>query len=643
MPFPDSIFDPAVTATIADARRRASLTDQQLANQRLTRPFRSPEDWRDVSMYFLLADRFNNSAAAPAARWDKEAPFRQGGTLQGIADRLPYLRDLGIQAIWISPLVRNSASLALLTYHGYSAQNFLAPDERFASDGARETAGLELAALVARAHDHGIYVILDIVLNHSGSVFAYNVGGNIVEDFTDQALLDQARGGGNLPGVAWKDGIGNAHPEWRDQLLPGQAGGSDDAVRPVELRDTFFFRRRGDKSTDDLGRYPQLGFVPGDFGNMRQLAVEYQASDDDPRLSVGRFPVLTLLLRIYQYWVARYDFDGFRIDTVKYIDPKFIQRFGTAMNEFAYSIGKKNFFIFGEIADNNPNIASFVGRNGPAGEDAPEGGFGIDAALDFPLDGAIHSIATGFFESRQGVNAIRDLFDQRRGEEDELISTHGDASAYFVTFVDNHDRHERIRHPSSPDAEARLCLALPYVLPGIPCLYYGDEQDLKGTVDDGGSPTLGTFESVREALWGKFPPAGTALPQNGGTYLMLQALCNLRGASGPLKYGRYYFRQVSGDGANFGWSMDRGGVLALSRIHADEEVLIVCTPNPFQGWSGWVEVDASMTPDGASWRVTFSTLGNGGGGATRTASTHPPRRAVPVTLASNELQILQRV
>jgi glycosidase len=40
----------------------------------------------------------------------------------------------------------------------------------------------------------------------------------------------------------------------------------------------------------------------------------------------------------------------------------------------------------------------------------------------------------------------------------------------------NHDRRQRIRHPSSPDAEVRLCLALLYVLPGIPCLYYGTEQ-----------------------------------------------------------------------------------------------------------------------------------------------------------------------
>jgi glycosidase len=641
MPFPSSIFDPAVSAAYADARARAALTDAQLAQQNVKRPFRSPEDWRDLAMYFLMVDRFNNGAAAPRVRWNQEASSRQGGTLRGVTDRLPYLRDLGVGSLWVSPVTRNTAFFD--TYHGYAAQNFFAPDERLASDGTRETAAQELSELVAAAHSLGIYVILDIVLNHSGSVFSYNFGGNITEQFTDQSLLDQSQGGGTLPGVAWKDGFGNAHPEWTDALQPGQATGADDAVYPVELRDTFLFRRRGEKTTDDLSRYPQLGFVPGDFDGMRQLCVEYEATGDDPRLAVGRFPTLTALLRIYEYWVARYDIDGFRIDTVKYIDPKFIQRFGTAMNEFAYSIGKKNFFVFGEVADDNQNIAAFVGRNGDVSDDAPEGGFGIDAALDFPLDGAIRSIATGFFEQRSGVNVIRDLFDQRRQLEDELISTHGDASAYFVTFVDNHDRNQRLRAPASPDAEVRLCLALPYVLPGIPCLYYGDEQDLTGTVDANGNPTLDAFESVREALWGKFPPPGTAFPEAGGTFAMLQALIGLRSRSGPLRYGRYYFRQVSGDGQSFGWSMDRGGVLAFSRIAADEEVLVVCTPNPFQGWSGFVEVDSSLAPDGAAWGVTFSTLGQAGGGNTRTFSERPPRRAVPVSLASNELQVFQRI
>ena len=644
MASPSSIGEQSLADTIKDARRRASASEADLRAAGSRRPFASPEDWRDLPIYFLVLDRFASASRLPAVRWDAHQEKRQGGTFEGIRERLGYIARLGARAIWITPPVRNSASLSLMTYHGYAAQDFLAIDERWASDGTRATAETELARLVQAAHDEGLHVILDIVLNHAGSVFAYNRGGG---DFSDQALLDRSQGGGDLPSVMWKDGFGNPHPEWPDKLPAGAATGPDEAVYPRELRDTFFFRRRGSKTTDDLSRYPQLGFVPGDFDNMRQLCMEYNADDSDvARRSIGKYPVLSVMLKVYQYLVARYDFDALRIDTVKYIDPKFIQRFGTAMSEFAYAIGKKNFFVFGEVADNNANIASFVGQNGVPGVSDVDGGFGIDAALDFPVDQTIRAIATGPLEGRAPVNAIRDVFDERRRQEEQLISSHGNASSYFVTFVDNHDRHQRIRHPLSPDAEVRLCLALPFVLPGVPCLYYGDEQDLKGTTRDDGSLDLDSFESVREALWGKFQGqafrAGTAWPEGGGTYQMLQALLRVRARSGPLRYGRHYFRQVSGDGVSFGWPMERGGVLALSRIHADEEVVVVCAPNPFVGFSGDVEIDPGLCPDGAAWRVTFSSLGGGGTAVARTLSTVPLRRSIRVTLASNELVVLER-
>jgi len=645
MASPSSIRDPIVAAAIQDARRRAAASEADLRAAGEQRPFASPEDWRDLPIYFLVLDRFASAGGLPAVRWDKPLMARQGGTFEGIRQRLGYIARLGARAIWLTPPVRNSAASSLLTYHGYAAQDFMAIDERWASDGTRATAETELAALVRDAHDHGLHVILDIVLNHAGSVFAYDRGGG---DFTDPSLLARSHGGGDLPTVMWKDGLGNPHPEWPDAIPAGAAAGPDDAVYPRELRDSFFFRRRGSKSSDALADYPQLGFVPGDFGNMRQLCFEYQADDaDGGRRALGKYPVLSVMLKVYQYLVARYDFDGLRIDTVKYIDPKFIQRFGTAMNELAYAIGKKNFFVFGEVADDNANIAAFVGQNGVPGVSDVDGGFGIDAALDFPVDETIRAIATGAFEARTPVSRLRDVFDERRNQEELLISSHGNASSYFVTFVDNHDRHQRVRHPLSPDAEVRLCLALPFVLPGIPCLYYGDEQDLKGTTQDDGRPDLESFESVREALWGKFQgpafQAGAPWPEGGGTFKMLQALFALRARSGPLRYGRHYFRQVSGDGVTFGWPMERGGVLALSRIHADEEVVVVCIPNPFLGFRGEVEIDPSLCPDGGRWRVAFSSLGRGGTAIARTLSTVPLRRVVPVSLASNELVVLERI
>ena len=100
--------------------------------------------------------------------------------------------------------------------------------------------------------------------------------------------------------------------------------------------------------------------------------------------------MLSILIRAHQYLIARYDFDGFRIDTVKYVHPEAVEVFGNAMREFALTVGKTNFFTFGEVYDNEKTIAQFIGRNGGSGE-----GFGVDAALDFPLFFKLPPVAKG--------------------------------------------------------------------------------------------------------------------------------------------------------------------------------------------------------------------------------------------------------
>jgi hypothetical protein len=66
--------------------------------------FSSPEDWRDQWIYFLLVDRFNNPTSAPNP---PEYPCNvyQGGNFKGISKQLPYLRRMGVGAIWISPVL----------------------------------------------------------------------------------------------------------------------------------------------------------------------------------------------------------------------------------------------------------------------------------------------------------------------------------------------------------------------------------------------------------------------------------------------------------------------------------------------------------------------------------------------------------
>lgn len=109
-----------------------------------------------------------------------------------------------------------------------------------------------------------------------------------------------------------------------------------------------------------------------------------------------------------------------------------LQYFGNAIREFALSIGKRNFFTFGEIWDDDATLARFVGRNNNAKE-----GFGIDAAKDFPLFQIIKAVPKTLASGN--VNLLPDLFNKRKQLEDQLLSSHGEASRFFVIFLDNYD------------------------------------------------------------------------------------------------------------------------------------------------------------------------------------------------------------
>ncbi len=105
--------------------------------------FPSPVDWRDIFIYFLLVDRFDDNdrsipgfedSSAPRERDPEEGKVFQGGTLKGVIRRLDYIRGLGVNAIWLSPVFKNRWKKDD-AYHGYGIQDFLEIDPRF---GTRE-------------------------------------------------------------------------------------------------------------------------------------------------------------------------------------------------------------------------------------------------------------------------------------------------------------------------------------------------------------------------------------------------------------------------------------------------------------------------------------------------------------------------
>ena len=128
-------------------------------------------------MYLAMIDRFsdgdpsNNDPAQSRGIYDRKNKFYyHGGDLQGVIDRLPYLKDLGVTAVWLTPWYDNYDRLNQIElkedkpstgFHGYNPQDFYGVEEHF---GTLE----KLRELVDAAHRSGIKIIQDQVVNHTG-------------------------------------------------------------------------------------------------------------------------------------------------------------------------------------------------------------------------------------------------------------------------------------------------------------------------------------------------------------------------------------------------------------------------------------------------------------------------------------------
>lgn len=136
----------------------------------------TPFDWKAANLYFLLTDRFNNGDTSNDLNFKRDqetAVLRgfEGGDLKGITQKIEegYFTDLGINAIWMTPIVEqvhdgtDEGTGYTYAYHGYWTKDWTNLDPNF---GTFE----DLAAMVEAAHARGIRILLDAVINHTGPV-----------------------------------------------------------------------------------------------------------------------------------------------------------------------------------------------------------------------------------------------------------------------------------------------------------------------------------------------------------------------------------------------------------------------------------------------------------------------------------------
>ncbi|MGB6067239.1 MAG: alpha-amylase family glycosyl hydrolase [Desulfomonilaceae bacterium] len=516
--------------------------------------FPSPLDWRDIVLYSLLVDRFDDGSCPSdeevtevrrAVRSPAMRKVFQGGNLKGVMRRLDYIADLSVNGIWLSPIFRNRPERED-TYHGYGVHSFLEVDPRF---GTME----ELRELVAMAHARGMYVILDIVANYTGDNWAYE--GDRFCEYSSEV-------GGPYPFGFWRTLSSGKNGS-------GKNGSCNDAVWPQELQLQQYYVRRG-KIRDWKVEGEEA--TEGDFDSLKKL-------------DIRRREVLDILIRIYKFWIRSADIDGFRLDATRHMDPLSTALFCSAIREYAKTLGKHNFLIFGEIASGYKTIEQYL-KGCACCSGNGHSLHGIDAALDFPLSYILERVVKGFSTPEE----LRWVYDGAN----PLYANGRDPGMNSVTFLDNHDRNQRFMHQNP--YQQQLVLALGYLLTslGVPSIYYGTEQGF-----DGGGPDL---HYVRECMfggnWGAFGRCGNSFfdTQN-PIYKSIARIVAIRRQEAALRYGRQYFRETSTDGVHFNHPADRHCTLAYSRMMDETEVLIALNLD-FNPRNDFITIDYNLHEDG---------------------------------------------
>jgi glycosidase len=555
----------------------------------------SPTAWEDQVFYFLLVDRFSDgkeigyrdnngvsvsgngtplysseqSCNIPREKWVANAQGWKGGNLKGLIGKLGYLQRMGITALWVSPIFKQVEFAE--TYHGYGIQNFLSIDPHFGT-------GEDLVELVKTAHSMGIYIVLDIIINHSGNVFSYNPNRYGTTD-KDGNYYNDPRWDGNPYEVAgFNDAFGKPTIPFRSEVTTD----TKEAVFPIELQDQATFTSKGRISNWDND--PE--FREGDFFVLKDIH-----HGSGPADNYKPSKALQVLIDVYKYWIAVADVDGFRIDTVKHMDIGATRYFASVIHEFAQILGKERFILIGEITGGRTRAFDTLETTG------------LDAAL------GIDDIPDKLEYLVKGYRNPSDYFDLFRNSMLIGKESHTWFRDKVVTVFDDHDQvrkgNWKARFCAPYEKEERWkfilnVLALNALTLGIPCVYYGSEQHFNGhaTEDRNGNDVF-LRESMFGGEYGAFESSGYHFfNEESYAYVEFAKILNIRKAELVLRRGRQYLREISGDGVNFGLPKIIGteirSVVPWSRILDTQEIVVAINTDYNTPLTVWVTIDNDL-------------------------------------------------
>jgi alpha-amylase len=391
-----------------------------------------PFTWENATVYFLLTDRFDNGNPANDLAYGRKrdaAPARgfMGGDLAGVTAKIRegYFNDLGIDAIWITPPVEqihgstDEGTGKSYGFHGYWARDFTAVDANLGTEK-------DVRELVETAHAHGIRVLLDVVMNHTGPV-------------TPQDGVWPADWVRTEPACDFKTAQGTIACTLVKNLPDIRTDSDAPVALPPFLVAKWKAEHRYERETKEL-------------------------DDFFKRTGYPRAPRY-YLMKWHADWVRKYGFDGFRADTVKHTEAGIWKELrkvaGQAYEDWKRSdagkrdlakIGNLPFFMTAEVYGYDPKRGRAYTYDDGTKVDFFANGF--DNLINFTLPA----------DARQGYEALFSAYSQ---------ALHGPLQGVSVlNYVDSHDDggpFDALRQRPMESAN-KLLLA-----PGAAQVYYGDE------------------------------------------------------------------------------------------------------------------------------------------------------------------------
>ncbi|HCO5163124.1 TPA: alpha-amylase, partial [Escherichia coli] len=285
----------------------------------------APFDWHNATVYFVLTDRFENGAPSNDQSYGRhkdgmaEIGTFHGGDLRGLTNKLDYLQQLGVNALWISAPFEQihgwvgggtKGDFPHYAYHGYYTQDWTNLDANMGNEA-------DLRTLVDSAHQRGIRILFDVVMNHTGYATLADM-----QEYQFGALYLSGDELTKTLGERWSDWKPAAGQTWHsfnDYINFSDKTGWDKWWGKNWIRTDI-----GDYDNpgiDDLTM--SLAFLPDiktESTTASGLPVFYKNKTDTHAKAIDGFTPRDYLTHWLSQWVRDYGIDGFRVDTAKHVE-----------------------------------------------------------------------------------------------------------------------------------------------------------------------------------------------------------------------------------------------------------------------------------------------------------------------------------